>query len=211
MSQTTHERLRLEIILNAIKTGLEHAKARGDEDLVKNLQAATGLFQALTKTPPEQLKALLKMAEIVFEDERRRYEKGEKHTLLRTILHCRVLEMPLPEWVDRQLDIAAHLFQTGQLKSWDEIFGKPFPGKSRAGLLTRSRAFEICREADRLKRQHNFTESRGLFEQVAENLKIGYNSKNGWTGWATVRDIYFKEKAIDRDLRRLHAALQNSQ
>jgi hypothetical protein len=166
----------------------------------------------MTKETPEQRKAFLKQTEMFCEKARRSYEKGEKQFLLKTIIYCHCAKIPFPKWVKQQLYLAAELFETGQLKSWDQIFGKPFPGKRRKGLLVRSRAFEICREAKRLKRQHNFKDDRGLFEQIAKNLKIGRKTKDGWTGWATVRDIYFKEKAWDRNRgRRLLTAIQNSQ
>jgi len=167
----------------------------------------------MTKETPEELEAIRKQIETFCERAKRNYEKGEKQFLLKTIIYCHGNKVPFPDWVKQQLYLATELFETGQLKSWDQIFGKPFPGKRRAGLFTRSRAFEICREANRLKKQHNFKEDRALFEQIAKNLKIGRKTKDGWTGWATVRDIYFKEKAWDRDKdRRLHAALiQNSQ
>jgi hypothetical protein len=131
---------------------------------------------------------------------KRRYEEGHKHAILETVFYCDAREIPLPKWVDETLRKAEDLFRTGQLQSWDEIFGKPFPGKRRAGLLTRSRNMEIFFEVYRLKKQHKMAEDRGLFEAVAENLKIGKKNEDGWTGWATVRDIYYEMKANFPDL-----------
>ena len=213
MTKETPEQRKRKMILDAIKSGLERAKARGDEHVVKNLQAAADKYQAYERGEALSLKTEEKSAQIFGEVARCCYENGLKQFLLKTIIYFHFAKTPFPKWVKQQLYLAAELFETGQLKSWDQIFGKPFPGKRRKGLLTRSRAFEICREAERLKTQHNFKEDRGLFEQIAKNLKIGRKTKNGWTGWATVRDIYFEEKAHDRerDRRRLQAAIQNSQ
>jgi hypothetical protein len=93
------------------------------------------------------------------------------------------------EWIDEILRKAEELYSTGKLESWDEIFGKPFPGKRRKGLFTRSRSAEILLEFYRLKKQNDMPTDTGLFEQVAANLKIGKKKDGCWTGWATVRDI----------------------
>jgi hypothetical protein len=153
-------------------------------------------------TPERRDEILKEMDEAAIEGGKRRHGEGDKHALFQTIFYCNVREIPLPKWVDEKLREAEDLYQTGQLQSWDEIFGKPFPGKRRAGLLTRSRRFEIFLEAHRLKSQHEMAEDRGLFEQVAENLQIGKETDAGWTGWATVRDIYFelKKELGDRDI-----------
>jgi hypothetical protein len=149
----------------------------------------------MAELTPERHEAILKeLDESAIEGGRRRFDKGEKHALFETIFYCNAREIPLPKWVDDPLRNAEALFQTGQLKSWDEIFGKPFPGKRRAGLLTRARRAEIFLEAYRLKKQNNLGEGRELFELVAKNLRIGHN--DGWTGWATVRDIYYEYKRL---------------
>jgi hypothetical protein len=148
-------------------------------------------------TPEQRAEELEKeLNNVNIESCKRRYEEGDKYALLEMMLYCSSSRIPPPKWVDETLIRADELYQTGQLKSWDEIFGKSFPGKRRAGLLTRSRDLEIFVEARRLKEQYEMAEDRGLFEQVAENLQIGKETDDGWTGWATVRDIYF---AIKKD------------
>jgi hypothetical protein len=124
---------------------------------------------------------------------RLRYEKGDKHALFSVLYYCGYFKQRPPEWAAEAMANAHLKFVRGQIKSWENVFGKSFPGKRRAGLETSSRSFEIYGEVRRLREGAGMPIGQELFEEAAKNLKIGRKLR-GESGWSTVRRIYYKER-----------------
>jgi hypothetical protein len=131
----------------------------------------------------------------LMEEYRRQFESGEnKHALLEAISVCLVddalKEVPnplLPEWVKDALMHAHQRFSSAELESWDEIFGAPFPGKTRKGFLKLTRTMEIWTRVEKLKKQGRAVGGL-LFDDVAAELE---QEGRGIGGGSTVRDLYY--------------------
>ena len=118
---------------------------------------------------------------------RTRYVDGDKRALMDIIIVCAEENVALPKWASEAIVLADDRYVTGQLNSWDDVFGKSFPGKRRAGLLTRARKREVWRTVVRLK--HEGCPSADLFETAAKDLAMGAS---------TVRDLYY---SMEKDWR----------
>jgi hypothetical protein len=121
------------------------------------------------------------------------YERGEKHALFSVLYYCGYFRQRPPEWAAEAIAKAYSKFVNGKIKSWEDIFGKPFPGRRRAGLETSTRTFEIYGEVRRLREEEDMPIGQELFEEAAKNLKIG-RKRGGESGWSTVRRLYYKDR-----------------
>jgi hypothetical protein len=121
--------------------------------------------------------------EEILEDWRCDYENGDRRALIRAIgLCCGSREKPLPDWVLHYLFMAHFRFEIGQLKSWEDVFGKPFP-KTRQRTIKETLGYTVWQRV----RDHA-EPIPAAFEYVADELKAeGY--KIG--GASTVRDLYY--------------------
>jgi hypothetical protein len=117
--------------------------------------------------------------------------RRNKRELLDMIVICAQLHRPLPPWVAQTVIDAHYRWRTGRLKSWEDVFGKPFRRKTQKGTFTKSRGLEVWLEVHRL-RQNGFPVGQGLFEEAAKNLRIG--QKTGESGWSTVRTLYYEQE-----------------
>jgi len=70
-----------------------------------------------------------------------------KHALMDMIVICAQWHVPLPAWAAQAVMDVERRYRTGKLKSWNDAFGKPFPGKGRAKARTRSRKREVVGSA----------------------------------------------------------------
>jgi hypothetical protein len=127
----------------------------------------------------------------------RDYQSGNKRHLFDTIYFCAANKRKLPDWA-REMIIMAHLrSRYGRLKSWEEIFGKPFPGKSRKGILTKARALEVWIAVRQRVEKRQSTKDQpideGLFEEVGKELGVG--------GHSTVSKLYYQ---VDKNFRPLN-------
>jgi hypothetical protein len=84
-----------------------------------------GSYEALTAEERNQL-----LGTVDFYD-RVKFENGDKRALLGVIAQCARKELPLPAWAATAFCEAYFRSRDGKLKSWNEVFGKPWPGKSR--------------------------------------------------------------------------------
>ena len=130
----------------------------------------------------------------LLEEYRRLFEGGDKHALIEAIWAClwpdALEEVPsalLPEWVKAALKHAYLTFLNAELESWDEIFGKPFPGKTRKGFLKLTRTMEIWERVEKLKKQGRAVDG-SFFDEVAAELE---QEGRGIGGGSTVRDLYY--------------------
>jgi hypothetical protein len=130
----------------------------------------------------------------LLEEYRRSFESGHKHALIDAIWACLVSdaleEVPsalLPDWVKDALMEAYQKFLSAKLGSWEEVFGKPFPGKTRKGFLTRIRTMEIWERVEKFKEQGRAVDGL-LFDDVADELE---REGRGIGRGSTVRDLYY--------------------
>jgi hypothetical protein len=130
----------------------------------------------------------------LLEEYRRLFGGGNKHALIEALWACLLQdsleEAPsvfLPEWVKAALMHAYLTFLNAELRSWDEIFGKPFPGKTRKRLLKLRRTMEIWERVEKLKKQGRAVDGI-LFHDVAAELE---QEGRGIGSGSTVRDLYY--------------------
>jgi hypothetical protein len=63
-----------------------------------------------------------------FEKMRKRsFESGDKSTLLWTIYACLEMRRPIPEWLRVAFLNAYEARERFEIRSWDEVFGRPVP------------------------------------------------------------------------------------
>ena len=91
----------------------------------------------------------------ISDNSRLSFQRGNNRALMDMIVTCAQLHMPLPAWAATGIVEADHRFRTGRLNSWEDVFGKPFPGKRRKGALTRSRKMEVRVEVRHFIEQSN--------------------------------------------------------
>src|SRR5438876_12302903 len=95
------------------------------------------------------------------------YEAGDKAALMRMIVVCAISGWIIPKWAADEIHGAAGFALWGEIKSWDEIFGKPIRRKRALKWKHVDRVyFEIC-EAH-LKREPIDDE---LFERIGKKGK----------------------------------------
>jgi hypothetical protein len=122
------------------------------------------------------------------------FQRGNKRQLMDMIVICAQLGLPLPAWASTAVMDAHNRYRTGKLKSWDDVFGKSFPGTRRKGALTRSRGLEVWIEVQRFKERKKRPIDGLLFEDVAKKLK----REGRPLGASTIRNLYYK---MERPLR----------
>jgi hypothetical protein len=102
-----------------------------------------------------------------------RFRAGEKYAafaaLTASVMWCR----PLPSWAGKEIWLAYNLYCKGQLRSWDDVFGRPFPGKRRKGITTRAKDLVIWSRARQLYETEDFYLDDGLWEQLAKEFDMG--------------------------------------
>jgi hypothetical protein len=113
-----------------------------------------------------------------------RFKRGDKAALIEMIFHC-AGRREISSWALSALAVASYRYYYGELKSWDDIFGKPWPGKSRKTAWLNSPECALCVwvEVSLLKDKGHATDE-ALFNRVGKKLKIGHKS--------TVSRIYYK-------------------
>jgi hypothetical protein len=142
---------------------------------------------------PRRAEALEQQSIKWFEDDSRRfrsaYEAGKKIALWKTIVMSAIYKSPIPEWAASILEGADGYVISGELNSWNELFGKPRL-QSRSVLRARhlSRAVYY-----RIKDLHlrGTPINNDLFDRVGREWGIG--------GRETVRKLY---KSVDEEFRR---------
>lgn len=124
---------------------------------------------------------------------RTRYKNGDKRALMDIILICAEQNIALPKWASKAIVLADDLYNNGQLKSWDDVFGKSFPGKRRAGLQTRLLQRHVWRAV--LKRRQEGCPSADLFAKVANDLPVKL-------GEYTVRNLFYAQERYLEEIER---------
>jgi hypothetical protein len=113
-----------------------------------------------------------------------RFRRGEKHSLIRALCWCVMSRRALPSWVSKELWHSFELFYEGHLMSWEDVFGKPFPGKRRKGASTRRKSLEVwIRVIER--REEGAKLDDALFEEIGKEFGFGAT---------TAKNLYYEAR-----------------
>jgi hypothetical protein len=110
----------------------------------------------------------------VLEDYRRRFEAGDKSILLSGLQFCIWCNMPIPAWLKRAFLNACRAGYTHEIKSWDEVFGKPLKKGQRQATARRN--VKIAHEVhQRVEERHRAGEAldKALFAAVGKEFGVG--------------------------------------
>jgi hypothetical protein len=80
------------------------------------------------------------------------YEAGDKSELLNCLRYCVEGSRPIPDWLRSAFLDATHLVDSYQVRSWDDVFGRPV----KKGRGDRRLAYE----------RHKYTITLGVWETV---------------------------------------------
>jgi hypothetical protein len=120
------------------------------------------------------------------------YRGGKnKLALAYMILQCAHWQWKIPDWVRDALLDAWRAHHRGELKSWDDIFGKLYGGKQRRRVQTLSYKWDVWLRVTEL-RDKGEPLNDALYDRVANELRIGVGGK-------TVKNLY---QGIERVYRR---------
>jgi hypothetical protein len=123
---------------------------------------------------------------------KRQFEAGDKSVLLWAIWSCLESRRPMPEWLRIAFLDAYEAAERFEIRSWDEVFGRPVPKSMhlktekrkeqlRWAIIARVKALKAERPID-----------KGLFEQVGKELGIS---------GTVASDIYYGRS---RELRKMN-------
>jgi hypothetical protein len=84
----------------------------------------------------------------------RRYRSGDKLALFEALERCTSHRVPLPEWVARAIADAYDRLRRFEIKSWDDVFGRPMPKGTHANNARHrvQHRIDITHEIKRLKK-----------------------------------------------------------
>jgi hypothetical protein len=130
------------------------------------------------------------------EENRKSYEEGDKTALFRALAQCALFRRTMPEWASAEFVSIYRAALIGEIRSWDDVFGRPFqqekPRVQRRSVRTQAWKWEVW------KLVHKLHEGKGKppianesFERVGRQLGIGIKS--------TVAALYGRvERALPR-------------
>jgi hypothetical protein len=124
---------------------------------------------------------------------KRQFEAGDKSVLLYAIYACLELKRPVPEWLRVAFLDACEAAERFEIRSWDEVFGRPVPKGMHLKSEKRNaelRVF-IIQRVEALKAGGKRVD-KGLFEQVGKELGIS---------GTVASDIYYNARS--RELRKM--------
>ena len=95
--------------------------------------------------------------------------------ILEAIMECARFGFKMPEWLAKEYMRRYARVMAYRTNSWDEVFGKPYPGKHLKDLrVRRESSFAVWREISViLSKEPETSINRKLFQKVADKLKIG--------------------------------------
>jgi hypothetical protein len=113
----------------------------------------------------------------------RRYESGQREALLEAIERCIIEEWPAPAWLK---DALWNAFEDVK-KSWDEVFGPPFPkGKHRHRHDRNERiGFKLKERIEFLHEKEGRSITQKLFKEVGKEFGVS---------GSVARNLYYEIK-----------------
>lgn len=118
---------------------------------------------------------------------------GGGTAVLRCVRLCAIYGLVMPNWLVVEFDRRYARVVEAKVRTWDEAFGRPWPGRvrlttlRRRGRLRRVVYLEVCR---RLREVPRPPLRRSLFEEIGEMAEI---SRSG----AEVERLYYEAIKID--------------
>jgi hypothetical protein len=139
------------------------------------------------------------------------FRRGDEYALVNALRYCAMWCRPLPSWVAKKICRAHSQLRDGELRSWNDVFGKPFPGKRRKGILTRRKAVHVWHDVRELHEKESRRMDDSLFEDVgkryrfsattAKNPYYEYQDAIQQKVWMRVRELHEKEgRGLDDSL-----------
>lgn len=110
------------------------------------------------------------------EFEAKRFNGGDKMALLAAIRICANHDLPLPPWTSSAYIAAYDRVLNCRAKSWDSVFGKPYPAGVHlaARRKRREKSFAVYNEVKRILASAPDTPiDEHLFERVGKPLGLG--------------------------------------
>jgi hypothetical protein len=106
-------------------------------------------------TPAEILTRLLRTRSAsILARYRRSFEgDGDKSALLGAVYFCAKYRLPLPEWAGEAFEAARDRARSGEIDSWDDVFGKPWGDGRRKARWMKSRSAQIWFDVKVLRRR----------------------------------------------------------
>ena len=129
------------------------------------------------------------------------FSSKEARDALNCISDCFLTKNPIPEWAQKTLIKAVARANTYQIKSWDEVFGRPLEkGKQ---LIAERRKLELMEPIfEPVRECHEAGQSitKDLFEFIGEEF--------GLSG-TVASEIYYAKKDIINELEIFHSATKS--
>jgi hypothetical protein len=104
---------------------------------------------------------------------KRDFETGDKSVLLYAIYACLEMRRPMPEWVRAAFLDACEAAERFEIKSWEEVFGRPVPKGTHLKRQKRDAALPliIIDAVEALKAEGRKVD-KDLFKQVGKEWGI---------------------------------------
>lgn len=122
------------------------------------------------------------------------YDIGNKWALMQTIYVCAIESRPLPIWATQAYETAYNAARTGKAKSWDDVFGKPYPPGTHLNKVAK-RDEILWPLYQRVQEIISTSPERpidvSLFEEVAKEFYIGKTLAS---------EYYYEAKRINKSL-----------
>jgi hypothetical protein len=124
----------------------------------------------------------------VLEILKQRFEGGDKSALLYAIRYCLLLKRPLAEWLRLSFLSAYDAAMGYEIKSWDDVFGRPHPKGTHLEIEKRNAELRplIIERVQALRSEKPI--DKALFEKIGKELGIS---------GTTVSEIYYDERCRD--------------
>jgi hypothetical protein len=107
------------------------------------------------------------------------YAAGDKRALWQAVVYCAAHRIPLWDWLGDGLLLIDNAAEAGEIRSFDDVFGKPWGRGQRRGRQSwakRYKVFDAVRKAatggGTLKAGEELPINNKLFDQVAKKFKF---------------------------------------
>jgi hypothetical protein len=139
--------------------------------------------------------------DVVIEELRKRYESGDKSAVPLCLEYCMWSQQPIPPWLATAFGEACRKVHMREVKSWDDVFGRPLAKGKR--LETERRDAKIARPLFLMiqdRRKAGAAINKELFHKVGKEFGVS---------GTVASEIYYGVRGRDR-LRRLPERLQKN-
>jgi hypothetical protein len=123
------------------------------------------------------------------------HNAGDQKAILKCIHLCVIFDLSVPEWAKGAFNEACMTGYSGDLKSWDQVFGHP-PTKDAAKRAARDMVY-ACEVHEMIDAAAANGEglSDELFEKIGRTLGVG--------GKTTVKRLYARSREAADDVKRV--------